>query len=91
MVLAHYEELADKMHEVVGSLNGFVERREIGKLQLQYLHRWVREPLEHGPFYGAHVQCISAYSYFSGASPAVLPLFHPLTRPYTHTIRSAAF
>jgi hypothetical protein len=37
-VLAYYEDLADKMHETVGSLNGFIERQEIDKLQLQYLH-----------------------------------------------------
>ena len=40
VVLQYYEEMADKMHEVVGSLNGYIERRDIDKLQLEYLHRY---------------------------------------------------
>jgi hypothetical protein len=39
VVLQHYEELADKMHEIVGSLNAFIERGDIDKLHTEQLHR----------------------------------------------------
>ncbi len=39
VVLQYYEEVVDRLHDTVAMLNAHIERREIGKLDTQQLHR----------------------------------------------------
>ena len=41
VVLQYYEEVVDRLHDTVAMLNAHIERREIGKLDTQQLHRCV--------------------------------------------------
>lgn len=39
VVLQHYEEVVDRLHEVVAMLNTHIENREMNKLDTESLHR----------------------------------------------------